>query len=418
MPTELLCETSAVLDEAAVRETGTAEVLLITPGLGTSGTYPAATLQQAAHDRVFPAGLHMFLDHPGATEESDRPERSVRDLAGTLTSDAEWRESPEPGLYATARVYPQWRGVLAEMADDIGLSIRGYGEQDSSGTVTRLTQALSVDFVTRAGRGGRILALVESARRGLAEARNAGEWLESRIHLRFTEMADQLFGDGHLTRDERIVLSAGIGQALTAFTTHVQAEAPHLYDRDPYDLPAQTRPTQENAMPEISQEEYDRLREAATERDTLRTENQQLTAQVGSLQEARDDLLARDLARTARDHATTALASEDAPDLSERARTRVADRVVSGELPTTESGALDETVLTARIMEAAREEAAYLAEAMGAPPVAGGGAGNDPTTRTGTPTPTDAVMSESDRERAYASAFGLSEGAAKAAATI
>lgn len=414
---EQLRETSTVHTAEADLRSGTAEILIISPGTGSSGVYSREVLQQAAADRVFPAGLHTFLDHPARSEESDRPERSVRDLAGTLTSDAEWRDSPEPGLYATARIYPQWRPVIAEMHSDIGVSIRASGERDRDGNITRLIAAQSVDYVTRAGRGGRVLELLESARTGLSEARNAGQWLESRLHLRFTEMADGLAADGHLTRDERIGLSAAIGDALTAFNARVAADLPHLYERDPYDQPdSPTVPTQEHAMPEISQEELDRLRAVESthatvvaERDALRTETERLT-------EARDELRARDLQRAARDHAAQTLTADGAPALSEAARRRVIDRVCAGDLPVTESGALDTAVLTERATTAAIEEAAYLAEAIGGPVTASGGRTGDPTTKAGSPPAP--VLSETERAAKFANAFGLSESAAKAAATI
>lgn len=68
----------------------------------------------------------------------------------------------------------------------------------------------------------------------LQEARNVGEWLEARIHLMFTEIADGMFGDGRLTRDERIALSSAIGDALEAFRVQVESAAAQLYSRDPY----------------------------------------------------------------------------------------------------------------------------------------------------------------------------------------
>lgn len=73
--------------------------------------------------------------------------------------------------------------------------------------------------------------------RRLQEARNTGEWLESRLHLMFTEIADGMFGDGRLTRDERIALSSAIGGALDAFRTKVEEVAAQLYTRDPYAEP-------------------------------------------------------------------------------------------------------------------------------------------------------------------------------------
>lgn len=68
----------------------------------------------------------------------------------------------------------------------------------------------------------------------LQEARNVGEWLEARLHLMFTEIADGMFGDGRLTRDERIALSSAIGSALDAFRGKVESGASQLYSRDPY----------------------------------------------------------------------------------------------------------------------------------------------------------------------------------------
>ena len=51
------------------------------------------------------------------------------------------------------------------------------------------------------------------------------EWLESRIHLGFTEIADDLFGYGRITREERIALSGLIGDALEVFHSGLQADA-------------------------------------------------------------------------------------------------------------------------------------------------------------------------------------------------
>ena len=59
-----------------------------------------------------------------------------------------------------------------------------------------------------------VLALLEqdeaAAQESMREAANLGNWLESRLHSIFTEISDNLFGDGRLTRDERIALSSAI----------------------------------------------------------------------------------------------------------------------------------------------------------------------------------------------------------------
>lgn len=139
---------------------GRFSVCLITAGEGSSGVYPAATLQEAARAKVFHEGVHCYLDHPTNSEDMERPERSVRDLAGCLESDATYRSG---GLYGQMRVFAPYRDLLKEMAPHIGLSIRADGElsESSAGgkpTVTKITRAHSVDFVTQAGRGGRVVS--------------------------------------------------------------------------------------------------------------------------------------------------------------------------------------------------------------------------------------------------------------------
>lgn len=134
---------------------GTALVTLITPGVGSSGEYSAEVLESAATEGVFAAGTHMYLDHPA---EGERPERSLRNLAGVLTEAATWDGS---ALIAPAKIYPRFRSMLADVQDAIGVSIRAGGVVES-GVVKSIGPVASVDFVTKAGRGGSF-QLVESA---------------------------------------------------------------------------------------------------------------------------------------------------------------------------------------------------------------------------------------------------------------
>lgn len=135
---------------------------------GSCGFYPTSTLTEAADNKVFSAGLASFIDHPGVTEQMDRPERSVRDLAGRLVTDAVMRPD---GLYAEIEVWPHVAPAIEAMADAIGMSIRAMGtveQGDVNGSpgmvVTSLSSASSVDFVTKAGAGGKLVSLLESAR--------------------------------------------------------------------------------------------------------------------------------------------------------------------------------------------------------------------------------------------------------------
>lgn len=158
----------------AVEGPGRFLVQLITPGWGSSGYYSAEALQQAARDRIWPAGTHMYIDHPTESESFERPERTLRDLAAVLLEDARWDPTANGGtgaLVAETVVFSEWRRVLAEMLEHIGTSIRAYAEAETGEAegrrgqiITRLTEGVSVDFVTHAGRGGKVLAILESAR--------------------------------------------------------------------------------------------------------------------------------------------------------------------------------------------------------------------------------------------------------------
>lgn len=248
-------------------------IQLITPGVGTYGMYPATTLEAAAGERVFPAGTQMYLDHQGEAEKFDRAMvgRSVRDLAAVLTEDARWTGQ---ALVAEARVFGPFAESLKQMAPDIGVSISAYAEVTPGNPpiVNRLVEAQSVDFVARAGRGGRVLEVMESAR-SVTEARNVGQWIESRIHSDFTVLADDMAGEGRLTREERISLSGAIGDALAAFVARLQSGAPQLYSRDIWEEPQEDVPplggqstnesSREELMAEIPDTELIALRESA-----------------------------------------------------------------------------------------------------------------------------------------------------------
>jgi len=249
MPTLQLTEARFVGEARAIAgKPGRFLVQLIDPGWGTSGYYSPEVLEAAGKGQVFPAGTQMYLDHPTESEEYERPERSLRDLAAVLTENAYWDGS---ALVAEAAVFGAYREVLAEMKDAIGVSIRASAKVTEGGTaegrrgriIDELVEAQSVDFVTKAGRGGKVLQVLESARANLVEARNIGDWVESRLHLSLTQIGDDMFGDGRLTRDERIAMSSAVGAGLDAFHNALSSASPALYERDPWADPDQLTAT-------------------------------------------------------------------------------------------------------------------------------------------------------------------------------
>lgn len=163
----------ASLSASPVREADSGErkgiwnVKLISSDVqGSSGYYPREVLERDG-PLVFPAGTHVYFDHPSTEEEWSRPERSVRDLAGSFETGAVFREDggAGPGLYANVRMFPEADKWLEPRKESVGMSIRAQGtaaETDDGYTITSLTEGLSVDIVTRAGAGGKVLQLMES----------------------------------------------------------------------------------------------------------------------------------------------------------------------------------------------------------------------------------------------------------------
>ena len=158
-----------------VKPDGTVRVRIIGPGKGSSAYYEANQLKRDMG--VFPKGTQVFLDHPGRREESDRPERSIRDLCGISTIDPVWDDNgPKgPGPYTEVKVLTPYRPLIDELGDSIGVSIRAAGSvvtKKVNGESVRVAEKFTsggFDFVTKAGAGGGFVPLTESARSGVSE---------------------------------------------------------------------------------------------------------------------------------------------------------------------------------------------------------------------------------------------------------
>lgn len=171
------------LVEKATAPDGTIPIKIMQPGWGTSGYYSPELLERDG-PKVFTAGTQMFIDHPTESEERERPERSVRDLAGELVEDAAWDpyNAFGPGLYSRAKPLGEFAGVLDQLAPHIGLSINARGrakegeaEGKEGAIIQEITARRSVDFVTVPGAGGQILELYEAARKGTPRKENTQE---------------------------------------------------------------------------------------------------------------------------------------------------------------------------------------------------------------------------------------------------
>lgn len=162
---------------------------------GSSGYYDRDVLERDGPN-VWPEGTPVYLDHPSVSEQMERPERSVRDLAGKITSTPAYDND---GLYAEVEFYPHTAPVIEALWADVGMSIRAAGTTESGErqgrrgpVITSLSEGLSVDVVTRAGAGGKLVAMLESARGNETNPAPAGEEIS-------TEEKEHPMGDITLT---------------------------------------------------------------------------------------------------------------------------------------------------------------------------------------------------------------------------
>lgn len=169
-------ERSRSLKESASTAPGRYRIRIIEGNrMGSSGFYSREVIERDG-PQVFSIGTHVFLDHLTETEEWDRPEGSVRNLAGVIDSEPVYEEAAESngnieGLYADVQFFPMYADLIKSIAPHVGMSIRALAEADYREVgndlvpvITKLIEGISVDVVTMAGAGGKILQAIESAK--------------------------------------------------------------------------------------------------------------------------------------------------------------------------------------------------------------------------------------------------------------
>ena len=350
------------LIEAKTDDKGTIPIKIIDPGWGSSGYYSREVLQQAANARVYAAGLQMYWNHPSKSDEKERPERDLRDLAGVLTEDARWDEqgSKGPGLYSRAKIFSAYRDHVAEMGPYIGLSHYVWGESkqgEAEGKkgeiITRIVAARSVDFVTVPGRGGAIAEAFRAARPPVP------------------------------TDEQKAAGESSMGEPTPKLTLEsLRKDHPDIYEA--------VRKEIENsaAMKEAQAQQEKKLAEAQKALEEAKAENARLK-EAQLLVEAKTFVEAK-------------VKDAKIPDLT---KARIVESL--GKSPVVKDGKLDEAAYTAAIEAAVKTEAEYLAK-LGAGKIEGMGAG-----ASGGQTKT---LEETDKELvAGFMRLGMSEAEAKAA---
>jgi hypothetical protein len=387
----LLTEAQQVATATQVADQpGRFRIQLITPGWGSSGYYGPDVLEAAVTDRVFPAGTHMYADHPSVTEGVDRPERSIEDLRAVLMEDAYIDD--EGGLSTDALVFGSHRVALEQMAEAIGVSIRAYAEvsqgeaEGRRGTIVdRITEGISADFVTHAGRGGRIVTVLESSRpgqvtdraieHGVAEAtaNQLREGLQQAIREAYgaenTWLWVRDFDDANVWYEHETADDCGTYQhgyeldesdvpQLTGSPLEVRPEIRYV-PVNPAG-PSTTQESEEDTMPQIEEARLRQLEEDAgrvqtleSERDAAAERATQAEAEAARLRESEAQRVRTDAARRIVGEAATAASVQFSP---------LEERGLLADLPVSEDGSLDEAAFRTTV----DEQAAAIAESRGA----------------------------------------------------
>lgn len=361
----------------ATRSTDEAGILVvdfISAGWGSSGYYSPDVVEAAVP--LFAEGTHMYFDHPSANEASDRPERSVRDLAAVIEGGASY-DAEAKAIRGKVRPLKAYAELLTDeaFAKNVGLSIRGsatdivIGEAEGrrGPIVEGLADIGSVDFVTRAGRGGRVLAVLESA--GVIEATadqrreqlsdavrtayagdNRYAWVQDYDDEKHTVWFEASAEDeaSRTWQQSYTVADDDMSVALDGERLEVQRVTNYV----PVARPGSTTTTESHEETQmgtiqIEETEHARLTEKAGRVETLETERDTAVTEAAT-EKARADKAEAELAERDRRDAARKIVDE-----SDGSFTPLEMKGLLAELPLNEGGELDVETFTTTVAEAA-----------------------------------------------------------------
>lgn len=143
---------------------------------GSSAYYPSDVLSRDG-STFFKEGTQIYQNHLTEAQEDalEGGPRPMQDLVGRIASEVVFGDEGEgPGLYGDIEFHDSFVSRANEAHKDFGLSVNAHGLTEDAevdgryGPVLRgLLSVDSVDVVTRAGAGGKLIRIIESDR-GLA----------------------------------------------------------------------------------------------------------------------------------------------------------------------------------------------------------------------------------------------------------
>lgn len=135
-------------------------------GTGSTGVYTEAALETGP--LAFPAGTKVNLDHATSEEKWERPAGSVRTLAGAIVTTPTVEGD---GLFAEIEFSEEVAPFVEQFHEILGLSLKanGWGEEYNEYGLPIVEGFIpsplnTVDIVTVAGAGGKLIDLLESYR--------------------------------------------------------------------------------------------------------------------------------------------------------------------------------------------------------------------------------------------------------------
>ncbi len=409
---ETLEEVFSVPEEAMPEKKGMMYARIIKPGWGASGYYSRERLQE--DQGKYQANTHMYWNHQTAEERKARPERDLNHLAAVMTTDGVYEEAGPagPGIYAWIKPFPEYRKLLKERAPYIGVSHVARGKQrlgEAEGRkgkiIEAIDQVVSVDFVTKAGAGGDIVAMVEAAKEGeIAESwgwdgpdgtlrtkrwsQEAAEtWLKENgfkadkyermaiCHSYEQKKRNQLDGFHkdysplNYHAEDGICFVQGTYKKNDTVISEIQAV--QFYHGETMDESQRAYTETDNEQEVKRMEMEEKVKELEKEKSTLMEEKKTLEADK---EKAAADLKAFQEKELKSQVRGLVEAQVDASDLHDKAKARIKDTAVF-EPVLTEAGALDEEKVKANIQEAIKAEKEYLAGLAESGAVKGLGAG-------------------------------------------
>jgi len=220
-------------------------VVLLAPGWSKNGRYYSREV--VARSVAHWEGTRAFLDHPSKSDERDRPERSVRDLAGyyegarvdqdgRAVADLRLLGMHAPHVSALAREAKRaGRDLVGVSINAVGRMAEGEAEGRKGQIVEDITRGFSADIVTTPAAGGGFQAIRASTSEetaALLAAASYEQWREaSPAHLERLrrEMQSERQTDAVKRRDAEIT---ALKEAQMSEESEVQTLREQLATRD------------------------------------------------------------------------------------------------------------------------------------------------------------------------------------------